>query len=387
MHLEYTRNTLNLKRSKPLNMPDRICNDGDSAPGRHGGTLPAVERATIAISFVDAALQGVRARGLDTGPLLEAVGIAPNLLLTPQARVPAARYAALWRLIARTLDDEFFGRDSRRMKSGSFALLCRGAVHCRTLRPALERMLRYFDVFLDDLTLTLSEHGRHARLTIIEKRRDGRNPTFAHEALLVMLHGTACWLVNRRIPILQAGFSYPEPAHSAEYRTMFSTRLSYEQPTTAIEFDASYLDLRVVQSESTAKEFLRLAPENIIVKYKNARSLTARIRRRLRQLAPADWPDEAALADELHTSAASVRRKLNAEGQSYQRIKDDLRRDMAITYLSAARRSVMDIAHELGFAEPSAFHRAFKRWTGSSPAAYRKTGHSRAGASAEPTVK
>ncbi len=368
-------------------MPDRINNAGDSVLARQGSTLPGAERATIAISFVDAALQGVRARGLDTSKILEAVGIAPSLLQTPQARVPAARYAALWRLIARTLDDEFFGQDSRRMKSGSFALLCRGAVHCRTLRSAFERLLRYFHVYLDDLTFTLSEDGRQARLTINERNPDGRNPTFAHEALLVMLHGTACWLVNRRIPILQAAFSYAEPQHSAEYRTMFSTRLSYEQPATAIEFDASYLDLRVVQSELTAKEFLRLAPENIIVKYKNARSLTARIRRRLRQIAPADWPGEAALANELHTSAASVRRKLNAEGRSYQHIKDDLRRDMAITYLSTARRSVMDIAHELGFADRSAFHRAFKRWTGSSPAAYRKTDHSLAGIRAAANVR
>jgi AraC-like DNA-binding protein len=72
-------------------------------------------------------------------------------------------------------------------------------------------------------------------------------------------------------------------------------------------------------------------------------------------------------------AAATVRRRLQEEGESYQSIKDQLRRDLAISYLSDSGRSVVDIALELGFAEPSAFHRAFKKWTGASPGEFRRT--------------
>ena len=60
------------------------------------------------------------------------------------------------------------------------------------------------------------------------------------------------------------------------------------------------------------------------------------------------------------------------EGQSYQLIKDDLRRDLAISQLSHSDKSVLDIALDLGFAEASAFHRAFKKWTGARPGEYRR---------------
>ena len=65
----------------------------------------------------------------------------------------------------------------------------------------------------------------------------------------MLLYGVSCWLVGRRIPILRTEFSYAEPAHSAEYRLMYCADLSFDRPNTAITFDASYLDLPVVQNE------------------------------------------------------------------------------------------------------------------------------------------
>jgi AraC-like DNA-binding protein len=129
----------------------------------------------------------------------------------------------------------------------------------------------------------------------------------------------------------------------------------------------------VVQNERSAKGFLRSAPENILLKYKNASSLTARVRRRLRQFLPGTVPDFDQLAHEMSMTPATMRRRLHEEGESYQSIKDQLRRDLAISYLSHSTRSVMDIAVELGFSERSAFHRAFRKWTGASPGEFRRT--------------
>ena len=72
----------------------------------------------MAICFVAAALEAVRARHMDADELLIAVGLSPTLLQSPHARISAEHYGKLWRLVALTLDDEFFGQDSRRMKAG-----------------------------------------------------------------------------------------------------------------------------------------------------------------------------------------------------------------------------------------------------------------------------
>jgi AraC-like DNA-binding protein len=334
----------------------------------------ATEPGTVAICFVAAALESIRARGMDADALLAKVGLSPALLEVPQARVSAKHYGELWRLVALTLDDEFFGQDSRRMKAGSFAMLMHSVLNCQTLGQALERSLRFYGLILDDLTASLARNSAEASV-ILRERPAVAPKIFGQEVLLMLVHGVACWLVGRRIPILRAQFSYAEPAHSAEYQVMYSADLTFAASQTAIVFRADYLDLPLVQDERSVKEFLRTAPESILVKYKNGSSLSARIRRRLRQMLPGEVPDFEALAAELNMTTATLRRRLHEEGASYQEIKDQLRRDLAIGYLSHSQRSVMDIALELGFSERSAFHRAFRKWTGASPGEFRRGLH------------
>jgi AraC-like DNA-binding protein len=356
-------------------MRKRNCN---TEPVSRGGEAAAAaarsaEPGTISICFVAAALQGVRARDLNADELLANVGLSSSLLQVPQARVSAKHYGALWRTIALALDDEFFGQDSRRMKAGSFAMLCHSVLSCKTLGQALDRSLRFYALLLDDISGTSERDPDEARIILHERAAGAGQRVFAHELLLLLLYGVSCWLVGRRIPILRAEFSYPEPVHSAEYRLMYCSELSFNRPNTLIAFEAGYLDLPVVQNERSIKEFLRTAPESILVKYKNGSSLTAKIRRRLRQFLPGEVPDFESLAEELNMTAATMRRRLHEEGESYQSIKDQLRRDLAIGYLSHSSRSVMDIALELGFSERSAFHRAFRKWTGASPGEFRRT--------------
>jgi AraC-like DNA-binding protein len=329
------------------------------------------EPGTVSICFVAAAIHGLRVRGIDADRLLTQVGLSPGLLQVPQARVSVKHYGELWRLVALTLDDEFFGQDSRRMKPGSFAMLVHSVIGCRDLGQGLDRSLRFFGLILDDISGGLSRDSRQATLSL--RQRPGLAARiFGHEVLLMLLHGVACWLVGRRIPILRARFGYPEPEHSAEYRLMYCTDLEFGAADTAIIFPGNYLDLPIVQNDKSVKEFLRTAPENILVKYKNGSSLSARIRRRLRQDLPGAVPDFERLAAELHMTPATVRRRLHEEGASYQGIKDQLRRDLAIDYLCHSTRSVMDIALELGFSERSAFHRAFRKWTGAAPGEFRR---------------
>src|SRR3981189_850711 len=357
-------------------MRQRKSHTDPAAPVNSGAVAAATRSAepgTIAICFVAAALQSVRARDLNADEMLAKVGLSPSLLQVPQARVSAKHYGALWRTIALALDDEFFGQYSRRMKAGTFAMLCHSVLNCKTLGQALDRSLRFYALILDDISGTLMRDEREARIVLHERAAGANRRVFAHELLLMLLYGVSCWLVGRRIPILRTEFSYPEPAHSAEYRLMYCAELRFNRPNTVIAFQASYLDLPVVQNERSVKEFLRTAPESILLKYKNSSSLTARVRRRLRQFLPGTVPDFDALADELNMTPATIRRRLHEEGESYQSIKDQLRRDLAISYLSHSSRSVMEIALELGFSERSAFHRAFRKWTGASPGEFRRT--------------
>jgi AraC-like DNA-binding protein len=330
-----------------------------------------VERDTVSMYFVHAAL--ARLDDAARGRALAAAGIPESWLDAPHARVPAPAFSALWLATARELDDEFFGLDSRRMKVGSFALICQAVIGCDTLDRALRRMLRGFSLLMDDVNAELLVEGPqaelrvHNRMTLPDARR------FADETLLVLIHGLMCWLVGRRVALIQACFCHPRPPHAEEYTRMFSQHLRFEAAHTAIHFDAALLTAPTVQTPTSLLPFLRQAPQSVFLKYKNEDSWTARVRRRLRSsLAQAPWPVFDVVAAEFSLTPTTLRRRLEAEGSSYSGIKDQLRRDWAIAQLSDATISLEDMASQLGFHDASVFHRAFKRWTGLQPGQYRR---------------
>ena len=186
--------------------------------GAQAAAARSAEPGTISICFVAAALQGVRARDLNADELLANVGLSSSLLQVPQARVSAKHYGALWRTIALALDDEFFGQDSRRMKAGSFAMLCHSVLSCKTLGQALDRSLRFYALLLDDISGTSERDADEARI-ILHERAAGRRtagvrpraalaaalwgvllaggPAHSHPARRIQLCGTRA---QRRVP-------------------------------------------------------------------------------------------------------------------------------------------------------------------------------------------
>jgi AraC-like DNA-binding protein len=326
-----------------------------------------MQKSSVSIYFVKSALEPVLKRGIDTAPLLREAGISPAVLQSPQGRVTAQSFSALWLSVATALDDELFNQDSRRMKVGSFSMLSHILIDCGTLAGALLRMSKFFNLILDDFQSGQETRGGHALLTIRPSPKIPAPSVFGYETLLMLQHGLACWLIGRRIP----AFAYPESSRSAEYQFMYCKQLRFNESITSLCFDSAYLNLPVIQNARTVKEFVRTAPANIVLKYKNTNSLAAQIRRRLRTTSSFEWPEFEAVAKALNTTPSTLRRRLEDEGQSFQAVKDQLRRDIAIDSLCHTTKSVAEIAEKLGFADASAFHRAFKKWVGASPGEYR----------------
>ncbi len=167
-------------------------------------------------------------------------------------------------------------------------------------------------------------------------------------------------------------FRGEEPRHCADYRQLFGAPVRFGQGASRLAFDSRYLILPTKRDEASLRRFLRGAPANILVRYAYDEGLSSAVRRRLRPLPPGDWPDLVGLARQLRMPASTLRHRLQQEGQTYRAIRDALRQELALQWLAEGRLGVADIAHELGFAEPSAFHRAFRKWTGATPAAFRR---------------
>ncbi|MDR3524292.1 MAG: AraC family transcriptional regulator [Acetobacteraceae bacterium] len=325
-----------------------------------------MERRMIAASFVDEALDSLRRQGLPTAALLAAAGL-PVRVTDP---ISADAYGRLWLGIANAIGDEFFGLGGRPMRPGSFTLLCHCLMNAGTLEAALRRALRFLYVVLDDPRGELVVADGLAQVIL----HDTGTPrsAFAYRTFWIIVHGITCWFVGRRIGLRRVDFRGPEPKHCADYRLFFGAPVRFEQEVSRLAFDARFLQLPLVRSERALRQFLRNAPANILVRYSYDGGMSAQIRRRLREMPPSLWPGFDELAAQLHQPVTTLRRRLAQEGQSYQSIKDDIRRGLAISRLLVDSTSVGDIAADLGFSEPSAFHRAFRKWTAKSPAQYRR---------------
>ena len=329
-----------------------------------------IERRMISTCFVDEALDCLRQRDVPTEPVLAVAGLPPLV----QEPVSAERYGALWLAIAAAIDDEFFGLGGRPMRLGSFTLLCRCILHADTLEQALHRALRFLRVVLDDPRGELVVKDGLAQIVLTDAGE--ARSAFAYRTFWIVLHGITCWLVGRRIPLRLVDFRCKEPGHSADYRLFFGAPVRFEQPVSRLAFDATYLKLPAIRTERALKKFLRSAPANILVRYRYDAGLATNIRKRLRQDLPTAWPNFEELARQMRMPASTLRHRLHQEGETYQAIKDEIRRGLAIDWLLHSGRSISDIAIDLGFTEPSAFHRAFRKWTLKSPGAFRREGSS-----------
>mgnify|MGYP003577494449 CR=1 FL=1 len=331
-----------------------------------------IEKHTVSMHFVTAAVAHLQPAQRQRA--LSVAGISPHLLGEPNARVPATAFSALWLAVARELDDEFFGLDRRAMKVGSFALVCQAAISCADLDRALKRMLRGFAMFLDDVRAELHLEGNEAVVRVTNHVRDEADRRFADETLLVLVHGLTCWLAGRRIPLTGVSFTHLRPPYAPEYALMYCNELEFSAPQTTMRFAGHLLSVPVVQDSASLRQFLRSAPQSVFLKYRNEESWAAQVRRQVRgSVADSEaLPLFEHIAANLGTTAATLRRRLADEGTSYQQIKDQLRSDAAIDYLCNSGLSVDEIAVRLGFQDTSAFHRAFKRWTGVQPGEYRR---------------
>ncbi|AKV10065.1 AraC family transcriptional regulator [Pseudomonas fluorescens NCIMB 11764] len=329
-----------------------------------------LDKGTTSIALVHEALHSARQRDIDLAPVLAIADIDPQLLDAPRARVSAASFARLWVELADLLDDEFFGIDSHPMRRGSFKLMCHALLDCSTLGQALPRMLSFLRLVLDDTHGEL--HVKEDQAYIVLRDQGVLRRLFAYGTWFILVHGLSCWLVNQRIPLRALSFRPPKPVDESDYRMRFCEDIQYDAPMTEARFDKKFLDMTIAQTPASLSVFLKESPASLLVKYRNDDSISAQIRRRLRGLSPDQWPERDELALLLCMSNSTLQRRLQAEGTHYQNLKDDLRRDLAIDLLSRGDLTVTEVAAETGFQETSAFHRAFKKWTGVNPGAYRR---------------
>jgi AraC-like DNA-binding protein len=325
------------------------------------------------IAFVKAIVQAYKQRGRSPDQALKLAQIAPALLKLPEAHITAAQMERISGAAMQELDDEALGWFSRRLPWGSYGMLARASISAPKLGVALKRWCRHHGLLADDITLTLDTSGVVATLTITEHRDLGSLREFCLVSVLRNFHGLACWLIDSRIPLTGAQFPFAAPAHSDVYRVLFSAPALFSSAQAVIKFDASYLNMPLRRDEAALRLMLKRALPLTVLQYRRDRLLVQRVRQAL-ATQPANTRSADDLAALLAMSPRTLHRQLKEEGASLQSLKDEVRQRRAHDLLLRTQRPIKQVAEAAGFQNEKSFMRAFKGWTGLSPAEFRQLG-------------
>lgn len=325
------------------------------------------------MAFVRGMVCGIQARGLSPEPLLSDSGIDPALLEQPSARVTGEQYVTLFRLLIERFDDDGLGFYSRRLRRGSFPLIVRSTLGSPDLGVAIRRMSRTFALLQDDVELVPLRQGSLAGLGLRFSAGNAAHPRFMHEMLLRIFWRVLAWLVAVRLPVARFDLAFECPPYVGSHRNVLPGEIRFDAPLSAFWVDAEALKLPIRRDEPALRAFIADVQWNIVLPRRKDDDVSTRVRMHLQKTMPA-WPDLASTARALHMSVSTLQRHLMAERTTFQALKDELRRDLAINRLNTSAVPLVALAAELGFSDSAAFQRAFKCWTGSPPGAYRRRG-------------
>lgn len=329
---------------------------------------------TLPVSAVHGLLAGSRARGVATPEwvrdALRPAGIDPVLLDTSESRVTVDQYVTLFRTVIDLLGDECLGLLSRPLRQGSISLIARSTLGSRSVDAALSRIAGAFGLLQDDAALVPVSDGSLSGAALELRDAPTAHPNFLHELLLRTFWRLLAWLHGGRLVPRRFDFAFARPAYASDYSLVLPGSLRFGERRSAFWFDSAELGKPVRRDVLALQAFLRGLPGNLIGPHWADQTASGRIRALLRRSSPA-WPDLRSAARQLHMSVSALQRHLSAEGTSYQALKDELRRDLAVMRLTTSPVLLADLAADLGFSDTTAFQRAFKAWTGTAPGAYR----------------
>ncbi|ATB39744.1 AraC family transcriptional regulator [Cystobacter fuscus] len=321
-------------------------------------------------------VEGAERAGLDVRPLLAGLDIPEAALTDLDGRVPLERYVALWKAASAHATSAplglVVGREHRPEYGGVLMYLLG---HSATLEDGLTRVRR---------------HQRLAHeLFIPERVRDGDVVHFQRELppaiaevgalaemLVMMWLTTARQLTGRDGWPREIEFQHACAFEPSVYSEAFHCPVRFERPRTRVSADPSVLDIPLRHADALLCAHLERHAAALLERVPGEEPLAHRVRGLLREELRGGDPSQERIARGLALGTRTLQRRLKDEGVAFNDLLDELRRELCLMHLKDQSLSVQQVAFLLGYAEPSGFYRAFRRWTGTTPQELRARQHS-----------
>jgi len=304
--------------------------------------------------------------------------------LNQREEISGREYGLLYQAVMRTTEDEWFGMFvGGKVPLGSFRMMCLSLLSCTNLKQAIIRAGEFAEICRGmKIRFRLDEFDENnACLVSMAPVHYCTQPEFdsliasAEPAYLlttlITWHKFAEWLTGKQIALKSIQLSCNSDITIEPLAYAQEESIEYNCRDNGFAFSRECLEYPLVQDHDSLMAFLRTAPYHLVTEDALKLTFAEKVRNILKRDVSGAMPSAEQLASQLNMSVTTLRRQLAKDEASYQKLKDDCRMEAAIHYLSCLELSNSDIADKLGFDEPSAFFRSFKKWTGQTPGEYR----------------
>ena len=332
-----------------------------------GSTVPAIG--------IRALLRALQRLNLDTDALLTAAGLSPDMLLEPDARVDAGKADALWALAYRQSGDEHLAiRAAQQLKANDYRSLSYLAAYSRTLGEGIQRLVRWFDLIDRRLRWSIDASGDPVFLSLSIEGVPHPLPRppveYTLGAMMVTLRATL--ELDWRPLRIDVGFARPDDDTAVLHEELFGSRVAYGAHDTRVLIQKFWWNHAIPRADASLADMLEELASRRVRELPDDDDLKARLHRVLGSSLQGGPPTIEAVARELGVSARSLQRHLQVEGSSFRAELAAVRRAHAKLLLADPMMALAEVSWLLGFSDPRAFTRAFRRWHGVPPSIWRQ---------------
>lgn len=339
---------------------------------------PAMTEPTVGAGFARGLLELAVAKGADRAALHLQSGVTAHALGDQDGRIPARRYEALMRVAKALTGDGALGLHyGEQVDIAEVSIIGLIGQASETPLEAFQQLNRFVRLIVetdnagggDRFGMVFDRGG----LWMVDNRTNPNDfPELTESAFAQLICGPRRSDPTYAVKAIHV--THPAPPHWAEYERVLGAPVTFRCDWNAVQLDEAWVSRRVQRLPRYVFGVLTQHAGELLQALENSKSFRGRVEALLMPSLHTGAASMDAIAGKLGVSRQTLFRKLKAEGVTFERVLDELRYRLAAEYLSARKVSVNETAYLVGFSEPAAFSRAFKRWSGSSPREIRAAG-------------
>jgi AraC-like DNA-binding protein len=328
----------------------------------------------MSVAVTTGLLDAITAAGGNPDQILRGLGLERSVLTNPEGFISTSTLARLLEEAARVTADDCLGLHfGERYNPKNIGPLIYVALNSPTIRAGIENVERYLKVHNEAAKWFCAVEGERAYIRYEVADLGIEAPRQYNEASMAIALNTFRIMAGSHWKAQEVQFAHKAPTQTSEHLRVFGAPVLFDCATNAFVIEREFLERQIPAADPRLYRILKQYLERVLNEMPPEDDLLTSVRRAIGELMRDGDPKLTRVAKKIAISPRTLQRRLKEYGVDFKKLMDDTRRRFALNYLRARKNTLTEVAYLLGYSELSAFNRAFKRWTGSTPLAYRRT--------------